>query len=166
MKVSHLVVMVLLAGLTAMLVGMGPSETPGEAKVDSKEWKAVERAVLDYCEAFYEMKPEYLERSVHPNLNKFGYYRTAADQPYRKVYADFDGLYDLAKVWNKDGHFGPDAKKTVEVFEVLDQTAAAKLVGEWGIDYLHLAKIKGKWMIVQVLWQTPPIADASGADKR
>lgn len=165
MKVSHLLVMVGLASLAALAIGMGPSETPGEAKADSQEWKAVERAVLDYCEAFYEMKPEYLERSVHPNLHKFGYYRNAADQPYRKVYSDFDGLHDLAKVWNKDGHFGPDAKKTVEVFEVLDQIAVAKLIGDWGIDYVHLAKIKGKWMIVQVIWQSHPIVDAKPANK-
>ncbi len=165
MKLSHLMVMVVLAVLAGLAVGMGPGATPGEAEKDSKEWKAVERAVLDYCEAFYEMKPEYLERSVHPNLHKFGYYRKTADEPYRKMYSDFDGLHDLSKVWNKDGHFGPDAKKEVEVFEVLDQTAAAKLIGDWGIDYMHLAKSKGKWMVMQVIWQTHPIVDAKPAQK-
>ena len=44
----------------------------------------------------------------------------------------------------------------ITVYDVLDQTATAKLVAEWGIDYMHLAKFDGKWMIVNVLWQSPP----------
>jgi hypothetical protein len=121
-----------------------------------KERQAVERAVLDYCEAAYEMKPELLARSVHPELHKFGFYRPSPDQPYRRVPMTYEQLIELVKEWNKDGKFGPDAPKKVEVFEVLDQTAAAKLTGGWGIDYMHLAKYDGKWKIVQVLWQSHP----------
>jgi hypothetical protein len=42
---------------------------------------------------------------------------------------------------------------------VLDQTASAKLEAWWGIDHVHLAKFDGKWMIVNVAWQTFPAAD-------
>jgi hypothetical protein len=48
------------------------------------------------------------------------------------------------------------APKDVKVFDVLDQTASAKLTAWWGTDYLLLAKYNGKWMIVQVLWQSVP----------
>lgn len=41
------------------------------------------------------------------------------------------------------------------IFDVLDQTATVKLVAEWGTDYMHLAKFDGKWMIINVLWQSP-----------
>ncbi len=51
-----------------------------------------------------------------------------------------------------------DAPKNVEVLDVLNQTASAKLTASWGIDYMHLAKYDGKWKIVQVLWQSPPPA--------
>jgi hypothetical protein len=44
----------------------------------------------------------------------------------------------------------------VVLLEVLDQIAAAKVVAWWGTDFLHLAKIDGRWMITQVVWQTPP----------
>jgi hypothetical protein len=31
-----------------------------------------------------------------------------------------------------------------------------KLTADWGTDYMHLAKMDGKWMIVNELWQIPP----------
>ena len=50
------------------------------------------------------------------------------------------------------------APKEIELLDVQDQTAAAKLTAWWGTDYLLLAKYDGRWMIVHVLWQTPPRA--------
>ena len=46
--------------------------------------------------------------------------------------------------------------KDVILLEVLDQTAAVKVVAWWGIDYLHLAKYEGEWKVIHVLWQTFP----------
>lgn len=42
------------------------------------------------------------------------------------------------------------------MYDVQDQTASAKLTAWWGTDYLLLAKEKGRWMIIAVLWQSPP----------
>jgi hypothetical protein len=50
------------------------------------------------------------------------------------------------------------ALKQVVILDMLDQTASAKLVASWGIDYMHLAKYDGQWKIVNVMWQVaqPP----------
>ena len=53
------------------------------------------------------------------------------------------------------------APKEVQLLDVLDQTAAAKVTAYWGTDYLLLAKFNGQWMITHVLWQSPPVAGAS-----
>lgn len=42
------------------------------------------------------------------------------------------------------------------LFDVQDQTASAKLTAWWGTDYLLLAREQGRWVILQVLWQSPP----------
>jgi hypothetical protein len=49
----------------------------------------------------------------------------------------------------------PNVTKDVTIFEVLDQTASAKLTATWGTDYLLLGKYDGKWMVSSVLWQSP-----------
>jgi hypothetical protein len=65
--------------------------------------------------------------------------------------------HDLAGRWNASGRVDPAAApREVTVLDVLDQTASAKLVAEWGVDYLHLARHEGRWQIVHVLWQSPP----------
>ncbi len=56
----------------------------------------------------------------------------------------------------------PGAPKDVAVFDVQDQTASAKLTAWWGTDYLLLARYGGRWMITQVLWQSPPPARVAG----
>ncbi len=118
----------------------------------------VERAVLDYVEALYEVKPELIARSVHPAVAKFGFARRSADEAYLGFAMSYDELFALAGEWNDDGDkAGPTSPKEVVVLDVLDQTAAAKLTAEWGVDYMHLAKYDGEWKILQVLWQTPPV---------
>jgi hypothetical protein len=135
---------------TAFVIALSPLPTEDEDR------KAVERAVLDYVEAFYEMKPELLERSVHEDLTKFGFWRRPGDEEYRGSPMSFDQAVTVAKTWNKDGKAGDDAPKKVEVFDLMDQTAVAKLTAQWGIDYMHLAKFDGEWKILHVLWQSHP----------
>jgi hypothetical protein len=126
--------------------------------------RAVEQAVLDYAEAFYLIEPERLERSVHRELVKLGFFRDGPAAAYDSDGMTFDELYALAGSWNRNGRFDRrTARREVVVLDMLDQTAAAKLVAEWGIDYLHLAKYDGRWQIIHVLWQTHPPAAAAAS---
>lgn len=143
-----------LALIAFLTLGL-PSLSPAAA--DSKDEAAVRQAVLDYVEGVYNVDPSRIERSVHPKLAKIGFYRSATDPTYRSGNGmTYDGLIEVAKTWNKSGKLRKDAPKEITLFEVLDQVASAKLVAEWGIDYFHLAKFEGKWLIVNVIWQSPP----------
>lgn len=128
----------------------------GHAQIQSDR-ESVRQAVLDYVEGVYNVDPSRIERSVHPKLAKTGFYRGPKDETYRPgSNMTFEQLIEVAKTWNKEGKLRKDAPKEITVFEVLDQMATAKLVAEWGIDYFHLAKFDGKWMIINIVWQSPP----------
>jgi len=119
--------------------------------------EAVRQAVLDYVEGIYNVQPERIERSVSPNLAKLGFYRPPTETTYRPGSSmAFQQLVEIAKTYNKEGKLPKDARKDIQIYDVLDQTATVKLTAEWGIDYMHLAKMDGKWMIVNVLWQSHP----------
>ena len=119
--------------------------------------EGVHQAVLDYVEGIYNVQPERIERSVSPNLAKLGFYRPPTETAYRPGRSmAFQQLVEIAKNFNKDGKLSKDAPKDIVIYDVLDQTATVKLTADWGTDYMHLAKIDGKWMIVNVLWQSPP----------
>lgn len=119
--------------------------------------EAVRQAVLDYVEGIYQVQPERIERSVSRELAKVGYWREKDGGPYSESRMSFDQLVGVAKNWNKNGRV--DAKtalKEVVIYEIVDQTATVKLRAHWGIDYMHLAKKEGKWLIMNVLWQSHP----------
>jgi phage gp16-like protein len=120
------------------------------------EKEAVRQAVLDYVEGVYEVDPARIERSVHPDLAKRGFFKRPDEVTYRTGQMTFSQLVEVAKTWNKDRKLAKDAPKEITIFDVLDQTASAKLVAAWGIDYFHLAKYDGKWKIVNVVWQSHP----------
>jgi hypothetical protein len=118
--------------------------------------EGVRAAVLDYVEGIYEVDASRIERSVHPELAKRGFFVKKGETAYSPSVMTFQQLVDLAKTYNKDGRVKRDAPKDVVIFDVSDQTASAKLTAVWGIDYIHLAKYDGKWKFVNVLWQSPP----------
>lgn len=114
-------------------------------------------AVEDYVEALYKVQPERIQKSVHPGLTKKGYWRKNATEAYGPEQTmTYQQLYDLAGNWNAKGTLPATAPKEIVILDVQDQTASAKLTAQWGTDYFHLAKYEGKWMIVNVLWQSPP----------
>lgn len=115
---------------------------------------AVRQAARDYVMALYDADPSRVDRSVHPELTKYGYWHNGTE--YRGGAMTFDQLRELATTWNAgEQRLDPDtAAKEIVVFDVLDKTASAKIVADWGIDYMHLAKVDGTWKIRNILWQS------------
>jgi hypothetical protein len=143
-------------GLLVFVIALLSSGSTGRSQ-SKDEREAVRQAVLDYVEGVYQVEPARIERSVHPDLSKRGYWRETGKESYTNGKMTFAALVEVAKTWNKSGNrVTKDSPKEITIFDVQDQTASAKLVAAWGTDYFHLAKYEGKWMIVNVLWQSPP----------
>jgi len=123
----------------------------------TEEKEAVRQAVLDYVEGVYNVDPSRIERSVHPDLNKIGFFRQKDKEGYASGKMTFAGLVQVATNWNKEGKVPANAPKEITIFDIQDQAASAKLVAQWGTDYFHLAKYDGKWKIINVLWQSHPL---------
>jgi hypothetical protein len=140
----------------ATFASEAPAAEASAAEAPLLDRQAVRQAALDYVEAIYEVDSTRIVRSVHPELVKHGYY--SRNGTYRGAPMTYDELKQLAATWNRDPQrVHPDsARKHVAVFEVLDKTASAKVVAHWGTDYMHLAKIDGRWQIQQILWQSHP----------
>lgn len=117
--------------------------------------EGVRLAALDYVEGIYNVQPERIEKSVHPSLVKRGFYKRDAATPYTESPMTYEQLVNLAKTWNKEGERNTTVKE-VEVLDVHDQTAVAKVTAAWGVDYMLLAKYDGAWKISQILWQSLP----------
>jgi hypothetical protein len=124
-------------------------------KAQDKE--QVKTAVQDYIDAFYDGDTNKLHRSIIPELYKTGWYRHPDSSSYVPSRMTFSQAHSyVARVAKR----GPDPKlkkelATIEIYDVTDKTASTKVTAWWGIDYILLSKINGKWMITHVLWQSP-----------
>jgi Putative lumazine-binding len=149
----------ILAGLL-----LAPAPAPAQSAADRE---AVKQAATEYVEALYLVKPALIEKSVHTGLTKHGFWRKPGEAVYQpQTTMTYTQLVDLAGRWNKDGKRDTSIKEIV-VLDVLDKTAAAKIVAFWGIDYMQLAKYDGQWKIVNILWQAhPPGKDAAPSASR
>lgn len=142
-----------LVGLSA--VGAISGQTSDTNK-NTDEKELIRRAVLDYVEGVYEVDPSKIERSVHPELAKRGFFVRRGETGYSEAKMTFAQLVELSKNYYAKNKPPANAPKDVVIFDVLDKTASVKLTAAWGVDYMHLAKSGGKWMIVNVLWQSLP----------
>jgi hypothetical protein len=144
----------LTLGAIVLLAAPARAQQPVNAAADRA---AVEAAIRDYVEGFYEGDTVKLMRSVHRDVHKLGFWIPRDSTRYASEMMPFAEFITYANNFRRRGRPTPaDAPRVIEIFEVADQTASAKLTAWWGIDYFLLAKYDGRWMIRQVMWQSPP----------
>lgn len=149
--------------LACLLLLAATAAAQTEAKSEAQKWNvseadlaAIKQAATDYCESWYEGSAEKIERAVHPDLAK----RIVRTDPQSKnSRLDHMGAMRLYQgVRSGHGKNTPKEKqlKDVIVLDVFGNTASVKAVMSDWIDYMHIAKFNGRWVIVNVLWEMKP----------
>ena len=119
--------------------------------------QAITRAALDYVEGFYEGDSVKFTRSVRPEFFKFGFDWSNDSAKYVGEHMSWsEALSYIRRFKARARPTAANAPKRVDLLDVQDQTASAKLTAWWGVDYLLLARYDGRWMISSVMWQSPP----------
>lgn len=129
--------------------------TQAQTTVSDADKAAITQTALDYLEGWYAADGERMERALHPELAK-RIMRTNAEGQSR---LDQMGAMTLVQYTRRGG--GKDTpkdkqQKDITILDVFGNTASVKAVAADWIDYLHVAKSNGKWVIVNVLWEMKP----------
>lgn len=127
---------------------------------NANDKNAVETAINNYIDAFYNADTAKAYESVAKDLAKKGYF-TSKDGRSMEGKMTFEQLVRLAHRWKYNQVITAETPRKITVFDVLDRIASAKVEAKWGIDYFHLAKIGSKWIIMNVLWQDYPSVSQS-----
>jgi len=119
---------------------------------------AIKRAALNYADGWYEGNADKMESALSPDLAK----RRAITND--KGQSRLDAMTAMTLVQATRGGFGKstpkdEQQKDVAILDMFGGAATVKLEMRDWIDYLHVAKINGKWLIVNVLWETKPKKD-------
>ena len=84
----------------ALLCSLAIIAHSNAARLEDREREAVRQDVLDYVEGVYEVDPSRIERSVHPDLAKRGFYVKRGETNYSSSPMTFIELVSLAKNYN------------------------------------------------------------------
>lgn len=141
---------VLIALIGLVTVGYGRA-----AAQSSPDSVAIRQAALDYIEGYYEGQEARMERALHPELVK----RIVRSDSLSHSWVSTMGASQLV-AGTRAGHgrevAAADRKTAVTILDVFHDVASVRIdAGPW-IDYLHLARVDGRWVILNVLWALQP----------
>ena len=141
----------LMVSISPLLADEHPDATGTTDNADA-ELAAIEATARDYIDGWYEGDAERMERALHPDMAK----RTVRALPSGAEILNTVTASNMVE-YTRAG-FGKQSKKEdqhneVQILDVLTNTANVKTTSHEFIDYLQLAKINGKWWIVNVLWE-------------
>jgi hypothetical protein len=129
---------------------------------------AIRETLLNYVEGWYEGNAARMQRALYPDLAK----RIVRKNPKTgKEYLEKMTAKELITGTGTDGGCIADSpesrpkctlipkerqQKDITIFDIYQDEASAKVVFLGWVDYVHLARINERWVIVNVLWQEKP----------
>lgn len=120
--------------------------------------EGIKRAALNYAEGWYAGDADKMESALSPDLAK----RIARTN--NKGETTVDNMTAMRLLQATRGGYGKqtptaEQQKDVTILDILGGAATVKLEMRDWVDYLHIAKVNGKWVIVNVLWEMKPKKD-------
>ena len=117
---------------------------------------AIRAAARDYIEGWYDADGARMERALHPELAKR---IVNTDSGSGRSRLGQQGALTLVQNTRSGGGRGTppaERRRDVTILDVYRGAASVKVVASGWVDYLHLARWSGRWVIVNVLWELTP----------
>jgi hypothetical protein len=135
----------------AILLAALFSATYAQTSSSSADAAAIKATALNYIEGWYEGNAERMERALHPALAK-----RIASTNRQNGRSKLDQMSAMNLVQSTRAGGGKDTpkerqQKDVTILDVYEGAASVKAIAPDRIDYMHLAKFNGRWVIVNVL---------------
>lgn len=137
----------------ALLLTLAAAPMAAQTAADTA---GIREAALNYGEGWYEGSAERMAKAVHPELVKR---IVAFDTVTKKSLIQNMGFTHLMNNTRRGGGKSTPVaqqEKRVDIYDIFGNTAVARLTMSTWIDYMQLARIDGKWIIVNVLWELKP----------
>ena len=138
--------------LSSLIIAVAVAPMVAQSGVENDPDKeAVVAAALDYMEGALTADADRMARGVHPELTK------VVIRTYPQTGRQCLGYNTstLLVEWTRgaaEQMANVDKSVDVTVFDIGDNLATARAIGQNWYDFLQLAKIDGQWRIVNVLW--------------
>ncbi|MBI1766377.1 MAG: nuclear transport factor 2 family protein [Acidobacteria bacterium] len=138
----------------AFLLALTAVETRAQTTADRE---AIKQTALDYIEGYYDGNAERMERSLHPDLAKRIVRADPSSGKNRLENMTAARLVQVTQMRKDKPTPKEKQQKDVTILDLYENSASVKIVAADWIDYLHVSKFDGRWVIVNVLWEMKPV---------
>ena len=118
----------------------------------------IRAAALDYIEGWYAGDGARMERALHPELAKRNVFTDPQARRSRLIQMSALTLINQTRAGGGSDIPAAERKSEVTILDVFQGAASVRVRAATWVDYMHLAKFNGRWVIVNVLWENdvPP----------
>ncbi len=119
---------------------------------------AIRQTALDYIDGWYTGDGDRMARALHPDLAKRIVQTDPASGESRLGHMGKDQLVQATTAGY--GKRTPEAERRADVtiLDIFENAATVRVDARDWVDYLHIARWDGRWMIINVLWAMRPRA--------
>jgi hypothetical protein len=119
--------------------------------------EAIRSVIMDYIEGWYLGDVTRMKKALHPDLAKRGYHVVPSTKTINLVHVGASNMFAYTEAHLGKLDAGVDMAIKVDIWDVCDNTASAKVTSVKFVDHVQLARFGDDWRIVNVLWE-PAVA--------
>lgn len=138
-----------------LVLAVASAATPAPANVEPATLAAIEATCFDYVDGQLEANPERVARALHPDLAKRAVIGDTPDERLglrRMSKEELVGLTKAGALKTPKGQWD----RSCRVLDVTGNAASVRLETPWFVDYFHMGRFDGRWIIVNALWYAKP----------
>lgn len=139
--------------LAAALLASAAFAAPARAQT-AADSAAIRATALDYAEGWYTGDAARMGRALHPGLAK----RISQQRNGQWQLNSMTAEELVSGTANGGGTRTPEAQRQadVQILDIFNNVASVRVTMSGWIDYMHMARVDGRWQIVNVLWELKP----------
>jgi hypothetical protein len=139
----------------AAAAAAAPAPAPTQPSTDPATLAAIEATCFDYVDGQLEADPQRVARALHPDLAKRS---VIGDTPYERLGLRRMSKEELVALTRQGALKTPKERwdRSCRVLDVVGEAASVRLETPWFVDYFHMGRFDGRWIIVNALWHSKP----------
>ena len=141
--------------LKIALVMFAAISGPASAQ-SSADTAGIRAAALDYIDGWYQADGARMERALHPELAKRNVTTDPATGRSRLIQMSAMTLVQSTRRGGGSNIPAPERRNEVRILDIFGGAASVRVTAATWVDYMHLAKVNGRWVIMNVLWENNP----------
>ena len=141
--------------MLTLFLAVAASAPPEAPRVDPATIVAIEATCFDYVDGQLEADPDRVARALHPDLAKRA---VLGDTPDERLGLRRMSKEELVGLTRQGALKTPKVEwdRSCRVLDVTGEAASVRLETPWFVDYFHMGRFEGRWIIVNALWYSKP----------